>query len=181
MKYYLDCEFDGWGGPLISLALVRFDGLSLYLIYEHADEFIKDDWVAKHVIPILYDIPAKLQDSLETKVAQKTGAYLIAEFLKGDPFPYIIADWPDDISYFCKAIITGPGLMAAIPALQFEVKRVDAYPTGLEGAVQHNALWDALALRETLLPPSKRIAEHVRVGVEHADAKHFVGAGLGYH
>lgn len=32
MKYYLDCEFDGYRGSLLSLALVREDGESLYLI-----------------------------------------------------------------------------------------------------------------------------------------------------
>ena len=26
MRYFLDCEFDGFGGPLISLALVPEDG-----------------------------------------------------------------------------------------------------------------------------------------------------------
>lgn len=41
--------------------------------------------------------------------------------------------------------------MVAIPHLTFEVIRVDAYPTTLEGAVQHNAWWDAMALRHLLM------------------------------
>ena len=41
--------------------------------------------------------------------------------------------------------------MVAIPRMTFEIVRVDAYPTSLEGAVQHNAFWDALALRQRLL------------------------------
>ena len=47
----------------------------------------------------------------------------------------------------CGALITGPGEMVAIPRLKFELERVDAYPTTLEGAIQHNALWDARALK----------------------------------
>lgn len=60
--------------------------------------------------------------------------------------PTLFADWPDDIRYFCQALITAPGEMVNIPRLTFHIVRVDAYPTTLEGAVQHNALWDARAL-----------------------------------
>jgi hypothetical protein len=34
--------------------------------------------------------------------------------------------------------------------MTFEVHNVDCYPTALEGAVQHNAWWDAMALRAAL-------------------------------
>ena len=76
---------------------------------------------------------------------------MIAAFLKGDGCPEIIADWPDDIAYFCKAIVTGPGQMVNIRFLRFELHRVDAYPTTLPGAVQHNALWDARTLRHKIM------------------------------
>jgi hypothetical protein len=36
------------------------------------------------------------------------------------------------------------------PSIKFEMHRVDAYPTTLPGAVQHNAYWDAMALRHKL-------------------------------
>ena len=45
--------------------------------------------------------------------------------------------------------------MVNIPHLSFEVHRVDAYPTALPGAVQHNAWWDAMALRHLLTQPTK--------------------------
>lgn len=38
-----------------------------------------------------------------------------------------------------------------IPALTFEIFRVDSYPTELPEAVQHNALWDARALRRKIM------------------------------
>lgn len=37
-----------------------------------------------------------------------------------------------------------------MPPLRFEVSNLDAYPTDLPGAVQHNAWWDAMALRHLL-------------------------------
>lgn len=142
MIYYLDCEFNGFGGELMSLALVREDGEALYLLYERPANM--DPWVAANVWPIMRSIPPGYAVH---RVDQITGAWAISEFLKRDPRPYIITDWPDDVRYFCAAVIIGPGQMTSIPSLRFEVVRQDAYPTGLKNAVQHNALWDALALR----------------------------------
>jgi hypothetical protein len=31
------------------------------------------------------------------------------------------------------------------------LRHIDVYPTSVEGAVQHNALWDALAIRQLLI------------------------------
>lgn len=146
MKYFLDTEFNEFGGELISLALVREDGESIYLVYPDLPEY--GEWVSKNVVPILWNIPSPLPGMAYSLPSKEEGAYIIANFLKGDPEPVIISDWPDDIRYFCQAIITGPGMMAAINNLVFQMVRVNAYPTDLEGAIQHNAWWDAKALRE---------------------------------
>jgi hypothetical protein len=145
MQYFVDTEFNGFGGNLLSLALVRDDGESLYLIYEHPDPI--DPWVEQHVMPHIYKIPDPKINShvVSTPVG---GARRIAEFLYGDTAPVIITDWPDDIRYFCQAVITGPGMMVNIPRLIFDMVRVDAYPTTLENAIHHHAWWDAMALRE---------------------------------
>lgn len=149
MRYFLDTEFNGFGGELISLALVREDGDSLYLVYpEPFDRY--DLWVQKNVMPILWSIPSPLPGMAHKLNLRKDGGALIQEFLHNDPNPLIITDWPDDIKYFCQELITGPGTMINIPQLSFQMVRVDAYPTTLEGAVQHNAWWDAMALREKL-------------------------------
>ena len=151
MRYFLDTEFNGFGGELISLALFREDGESLYLVYPEP-EAPYDAWVQKNVIPILYSIgdgdTVKSKRSAHAVSTIRGGTLKIQEFLHGDPNPLIITDWPDDIRYFCQAIITGPKTMINIPQLSFQMVRVDAYPTTLEGAVQHNAWWDAMALRE---------------------------------
>lgn len=145
MRYFLDTEFNGFGGELISLALVREDGASLYLLYELPADV--EPWVGENVIPILKSTPEGVE---QHKVTQQEGAYAIAQFLQDDPVPYIVTDWPDDVRYLCSAVIVGPGRMAPIGRLVFDVVRVDAYPTKLAGAVQHNAWWDAMALRERL-------------------------------
>lgn len=150
MNYYLDTEFDGFGGPLLSLALVREDGASLYLVYQ--DHAAQQPWVRENVVPILRAVPSPVS---VVNCRHRGGAYRIAEFLHGDPDPHINTDWPDDVRYFCQAIITAPGQMVAIQHLSFEIHRVDAYPTSLEGAIQHNAWWDAMALRHLLTQPSK--------------------------
>jgi hypothetical protein len=62
MKYYLDTEFNEFGGELISLALVREDGESLYLVYpEPKDGY--GEWVKDNVVPIISDLPSHI-DSL---------------------------------------------------------------------------------------------------------------------
>lgn len=147
MQYYLDCEFNEFGGDLISLALVSEDNESIYLVYPELEEY--GPWVKENVVPIIWNIPNPLPGMAYT-VDQESGARQIAQFLAGDPAPVIITDWPDDIRYFCQAIITGPGMMINIPQVTFHMVRVNAYPTTLDGAVQHNAWWDAKALKYLL-------------------------------
>lgn len=148
MKYFIDCEFNSFGGELLSLALIREDGKSLYLLYPEP-EYI-NTWVLENVIPFMEELPERIERHYLADWQE--GAMRIAEFLQEDSgIPHIIADWPDDIKYFCQAVITGPGQMASIPRLAMEVVRVNAWPNNLEGAVQHNAWWDAFALRFLIL------------------------------
>lgn len=147
MKYYLDTEFDGFGGELISLALVREDGESIYIVYKTNE--VLSPWVKENVIPILWDIPSPLPGMAYGPVSHFEATQIISKFLLySAETPTIITDWPDDIKYFCQEIITGPGEMINLMnGIKFEVVRVDAYPSSLVGAVQHNAWWDAKALK----------------------------------
>lgn len=152
MRYTLDTEFNGFGGDLLSLALVREDGESLYLVTSDPPPLV--EWVAVNVWPIMHDCPA---DVVVAPMPKWPAA--IAHFFAEDlGVPYVISDWPDDIRYLCQALITGPGMMAPVPRIQFDVVRVDAYPTALHGAVQHNAWWDAMALRARLFPAAQAIS-----------------------
>lgn len=143
MKFYLDCEFDGWMGALISMALVSEDGHEFYWC---ADTVAMDSWVRENIVPII-----ECEGATTTwQACLATGLELFLATAAVHTNAHIIVDWPDDVAYFCRAMITGPGTRINTPPLTFEVTRVDAYPTTLEGAVQHNALWDARALKHSL-------------------------------
>jgi hypothetical protein len=149
MKYFLDCEFNGYRGELISMALVAEDGRELYLVTHRLPDVIP--WVKDNVVPILF---AEGAEEATVWRIDLFGAQ-IAKFMHEDLAPVVVADWPDDIRYFCECLITGPGEMVDIPrdregGIELVVERVDAYPTDLSGAVQHNALWDARALKARL-------------------------------
>lgn len=139
MKLWLDCEFNGFNGDLISMALVAADGREFYEVLPCRDVV---PWVAEHVIPILGKEP----------ITKEEFARRLQTFLWSiDDALTIIADWPDDISYFCKAMITGPGECINTPHLQFRIVRdipKSAYEPPLNPC-QHNALSDARAMKAT--------------------------------
>ncbi len=144
-RFYLDCEFDGHNGPLLSLALVRSDGHSVHI---QTDAEPLDPWVIANVMPIMRSHNA----TKDVWATMNEVGNAIRDFIGGYYCPVIIADSPVDIGRFCRALSTGSDgewASADYPAMRFEVHNVDCYPTNLPGAVQHNAWWDAMALRET--------------------------------
>jgi hypothetical protein len=146
MRYFLDCEFDGFHGPLMSLALVREDGEGVYLLTDHE---AAEPWVRENVVPFLLDCPQKPFRGDARELGDE-----IADFMEGDVQPLIVSDWPADIRYLCEMIEFEGGQMADIRTLAFQMVRCNAYPTTLPGAVQHNAWWDAMALRHKLMHPN---------------------------
>lgn len=147
MRYYIDCEFDGHNGPLLSIALVREDGDSIHIEADVAAS--RDIWVLRNVVPLMEQHKA----AKSAKVYHDQVGPVIRAFLLNDPHPVIISDSPVDIGRFCRALSTGPDgnwASADFPRMSFEVHNVDCYPTDLEGAVQHNAWWDAKALQHKL-------------------------------
>lgn len=150
MKYFIDCEFDGYQGQLLSMALVSETGKSMYVTMQCP--VIQDKWVNTYVIPVILAVPMDVIDGpLMFCAGPELLSKAIEDFLRPDADPHIIADWPDDIKYFMDALITGPGTMINVQQMKCSVKRVDAYPTDLPGAIQHNAWWDAMALRHLML------------------------------
>lgn len=55
INYYLDCEFNGFNGELISLALVSKERPSFYKVLPLPE--VIDPWVKENVIPILIEKP----------------------------------------------------------------------------------------------------------------------------
>ena len=55
LRYFLDTEYNGWGGALLSLALVPDDGEELYLTLDWDGAL--EPWVERNVIPYLDTVP----------------------------------------------------------------------------------------------------------------------------
>lgn len=127
---WIDTEFNGYGGELISLAMVDEND---HQFYEAVACENPQPWVAENVLPVLGTRPRSL-GWLQRHLHWWLSAY---------DSVHIVADWPDDVAYFCRALITGPGERMNTPALTFEIRRdLDAV-----SAIPHNALEDAKAMR----------------------------------
>lgn len=144
IRYYLDTELTDLDGEIISLALVCEDGRSLYLVTHELPESTSP-WVLKNVVPFLYDCP-----EVPLILNPKHWGHEISEFIYGRAAPpQIIADWPTDIVRLCEALRDGSGRTVHMDnQTHFTVVRhIKVYPTEVKGAVQHNAWWDAVALK----------------------------------
>jgi hypothetical protein len=146
MRYFLDTEYNGWGGALLSLALVSEQGDELYLTL--AWDGALEPWVERHVVPYLDTVPEPLR---LPRMSRGDAAKAVEHFLAGDPSPLIVADWPEDIAQLSALLVTGPGVMVEVPALDFRFAALSGFSTAANSKVPHNALHDARALRDHLL------------------------------
>lgn len=131
MNLYIDTEFNGFGGELISMALVSECGKEFYEVLPCAEPV---SWVAENVIPVLGKEPIDLEQ-------MQAG---LQGWLHQFPAIHVIADWPEDIQHFCKVLICGPGMRLNTPPLTMEVRR-DLDSTS---DIPHNALADARGIRD---------------------------------
>jgi hypothetical protein len=144
MRYFLDCEYDGFGGALLALALVPDDGgEEYYAVLDH--ERPLSDWVERHVAPFFDMVPQHLQRAPQDRV---TVARELSAWLAGLSEVEIVADWPDDLALFCGLLTTGPGQIVAVPPLRLQLLNLSGFSTARSSAVPHNALHDARALRD---------------------------------
>lgn len=146
LRYFLDTEYNGWGGALLSLALVPDDGEELYLTLDWDGAL--EQWVERNVIPYLDTVPESL---VSPRMNRSDAARAIAHYLAGDSAPLIVADWPEDIALMSALLVTGPGHLAEVPGLTFEFRPLSGFSTAANSKVPHNALHDARALRDHIL------------------------------
>lgn len=133
MKLFLDCEFNGFGGELISMALVDEEGHSFYEVLSCLDPV---PWVAENVMPILAQEPVSF-----TEFQNKLGL-----FLNAYDAIHVIADWAEDLSLFTRSLVLGAGRAMRIPPLTLELwMGTIRFPS----QVPHNALSDAEALADS--------------------------------
>lgn len=140
MIIFIDCEYNGLGGALISMALVPLDpdAPTFYEVVQPPPCTAIDQWVADNVLPHL--------DMTGDPLTRDEFASKLARYLARFPAVHLIADWPEDIELFCRHLITGPGERIDTPPLTMVVRRdID---TELS-SVPHHALHDAFALRRS--------------------------------
>lgn len=140
MKLYLDTEFNGHGGELISMALVSAPPLA-HEWYGGLDPVALqapiEPWVKEHVIPVISGggihcfHKASLREVFHAWISKFTN-------------PEIICDWHADAAHFC-AMLEGPdfGTSLDFPCTITILKTPPGQPIS---AVPHNALEDARAL-----------------------------------
>ena len=143
MRYFLDTEYNGWGGALLSLALVPDEGEELYITLDWDGSL--DEWVERNVVPYLDMVPDAL---VSPRLSREDAARTVSHYLAGDDAPLIVADWPEDIALFNALLLTGPGMMVEVPSLHFRFQPLDGFSTAANSKVPHNALHDARALRD---------------------------------
>lgn len=134
INLFIDCEFNGFGGELISMAIVSEHGDEFYEVLQLPENTKIHSWVKENVMPILKKKP------VDRFVFQRK----LHEFLSNYSEVHVIVDWPDDIKYFCQSLITGAGTMMSIPStLTMEIDRTLSND---KSEILHNALADARAI-----------------------------------
>jgi len=132
MKLYLDTEFNGHGGELISLALASTSGKHFYGELPVPDRV--EPWVESNVVPILKN---RAEPLLQFRMR-------LREYLKAREGCKIYADWPADFQY----------LMDLMCGVEFQdswmitCQMILLRDTDPKPKLPHNALSDAIALME---------------------------------
>lgn len=133
MRLFLDCEFNGFGGELISLALVDENNQFFYEVLACQNP---TPWVVEHVIPILNHPPISLE------AFQKQ----LQKFLNQYDAIEIIADWPEDFALFSRCLIVSAGRCLSLPPLKMQLWMQESNAK-VASQQPHNALADAQALK----------------------------------
>lgn len=146
MRYFLDAEFNGFGGELIAIALVPEDEKSPPF-YEAIVCERPTPWVREYIEPVLSKVPTTREEISDQ----------FFQYLHNDECPVLVSDWPEDIANAALLLVVGPGKMKPIRRIRFEL--VDSAVIGpyVPSATLHNALRDAEALRETVLAYEERL------------------------
>jgi hypothetical protein len=139
MNLYLDTEFNGHGGELISLAIASETGANWYGVCWPDAEI--HPWVKEHVIPLVGAMASNVETS-NRKMFRES----LRGFLGAYENPTIYADWPDDFVHLMRAM-SGDSFDESwmIPCSMSLITTPPGQPTP---AIPHNALSDAIALME---------------------------------
>jgi hypothetical protein len=135
LRYFLDCEFNGFGGELMSMALVSEADDEFYEVLEIDGEY--EPWVAENVVPYLGK-PSVFMEEFRSK---------LFAFLRVHSDVEIVCDWPADALYLMFVMMGADHTETQM--IPMTIKMVDLGE--LKSAIPHNALWDARAIRMVVL------------------------------
>jgi hypothetical protein len=139
---YLDTEYNGFGGSLISMALVADDERFFYeVLFGDYNPSHIDVWVRVNVLPVINRKPVPLY-KFRT---------LLSAFLTQFQNPMIICNGHEDLKHFCN-MFEGPEYGSSLNYPFMAQVLTDANP---KSKIPHNALEDARALREWCLTHSQ--------------------------
>ena len=131
-RLFVDCEFNGFGGQLMSMALVHENADAWWYEVLPLPEQI-DPWVAENVVPVLYSEPVS---------PEAFRASLIA-FLAPLNCPTICADWYTDIVHFMSCFAGKDHTESFAFPCKTELRLINDY----HSVIPHNALADARAIK----------------------------------
>lgn len=131
---YLDTEFNGHGGQLLSLALANPTKTGAHFYERLTDPPKWHPWVAENVVPH-FDIEP---------VDMIVFRHRLREYLQRREPVTIYADWPADFYYLCEAMVGA----AFEDTWMAECQMVLLKNTDPKPLKPHNALSDAIALME---------------------------------
>lgn len=147
MRLFVDCEFNGFGGELISMAIVPEDRdvepwyRVSSVIFDPG--FVPNQWVAINVLPVLGTHSVN-PDSFRAS---------FLEYLRAFENPTICADWYTDLVHFFS-LFAGENHKESVGyACTAELVLIDNY----QSAIPHNALMDATAIRDAWPSKAKQV------------------------
>lgn len=140
MRYFVDAEFNGHGGELISLAAVPEPSGPPYF-YQAIGCQRPVLWARINLIPVLQVAPRSRGEV----------SHLFADYLQSDPAPVLVSDCPESLAHATLLLSDHRGGRLLRSRVRFELLGETDFSASAHSETPNNAYRDALALREWVL------------------------------
>ncbi len=141
MVLFLDTEFNGFGGELLSIALVPEVGDPFYRIVSDTKQ-TPIEWVVEHVLPIMESFIGFAASGTREQIRSDLQQYLMVF----DQI-HIISNCSEDISLFRDLMLMDvSGERIKLPPVTTETVRMSS-----RSKLPHNALADAIGRKDKFL------------------------------
>jgi len=133
MALYVDTEFNGFRGSLISMGIVSSVSDDEFYEVRRFGARGMNLWVFQNVLPVLG----------KEGIPDTEFQHLLWNYMRRHEGETIFADWPEDLAHL-MAWMCGPD--GHRPRLEFNLVTLDTWGHDTEPDIPHNALSDAQAL-----------------------------------